>query len=785
MHLFSACFRPDADLDWDRFSQSSASSSSSSDDEREGGGVKKERIKDIMKDLFGSAKPLTRAATKLRLKKLVAVINKREMLGKSSTGKVKRKHALVDLEFKILVKIYAESEATAELNHIAKNQMTLSHLAPFLLNSILYGFKSADLSSSARSSLKSSMLQIILPTTYAPQPSPLTLNSTELLVKAQPEKQLEQWVFQQAYRSILFALQCVWYFTSSLQLGPPRSYQRTISLLLSVQSVLSSDAPPPEILQKENGERNEESNVAAIRSWLQLREERKKTFEDELSFVRCLTDISFGLFEIPAESRKEALRTELTTLNERIPENVFLPTVVKPHRVLRVIPEEAHVFNTRERAPYLLLVEIEEVGKELQKGKDEGRRRSFHTRRSSAFSDFGPPSKAIPRGGAMDEISSAIAPTGSPSASPMINRARRMHHEPIPPLELQKQARPHTEVQQQPQLLPRILEEAGSTASAFLERKESSVLDFVMDGDRSPPDAELIEALGEPFKKKSERLRKASPYGSRPEWRLVSVIVKARDQLRQEMFAQRLIQEFSRIWKRAGLDLWLKPYQILATGSDCGFIETVTDSRSIDSLKSDTPGISTLQDFFVKRFGGKGSTSYKRAVKNFVKSMAGYSVVSYLLNIKDRHNGNLLIDSEGHIIHIDFGFLLSNSPGGNIEFERAPFKLTKEMIEVMGGKKSRAWTLFKKLCIQGYIEACRHAKKIMLMVDIAYPGNERMPCFLQGRGFVLENMRQRFGLDLSKKERANKMARLIRQAQSNLTTKLYDRYQKMSLGIAS
>ena len=32
--------------------------------------------------------------------------------------------------------------------------------------------------------------------------------------------------------------------------------------------------------------------------------------------------------------------------------------------------------------------------------------------------------------------------------------------------------------------------------------------------------------------------------------------------------------------------------------------------------------------------------------------MAAYSIVVYLLTLRDRHNGNVMVDEEGHIVHI-------------------------------------------------------------------------------------------------------------------------------------
>jgi phosphatidylinositol 4-kinase len=55
------------------------------------------------------------------------------------------------------------------------------------------------------------------------------------------------------------------------------------------------------------------------------------------------------------------------------------------------------------------------------------------------------------------------------------------------------------------------------------------------------------------------------------------------------------------------------------------------------------------------------------------------------------------MNSEGRLVHIDFGFILETSPGGNMRFESADFKLSHEMTQLLdpsGSMKSETWNYF-------------------------------------------------------------------------------------------
>lgn len=281
---------------------------------------------------------------------------------------------------------------------------------------------------------------------------------------------------------------------------------------------------------------------------------------------------------------------------------------------------------------------------------------------------------------------------------------------------------------------------------------------------------------GEPWKERVERIRRTSPFRHCRSWSLEAVLVKGGDDLRQELLASQIIEQFITIFKEAGLPLWLRATKVLVTSSNSGFIEFIPDSTSIDTMKKHYG--KSLADIFKVAFADR----LFDAKQNFIESCAAYSLVVWFLQVKDRHNGNLMMDSSGHVIHIDFGFMLSNSPGGNMAFEQSPFKLTQEFLDVMDGECSEQYEYFRTLVIRGFLEARKHMERIILQVRMMLNGS-KLPCFREGADVVLQNLHDRFFVNLTEEACIEKIVDLIDSSVNNWRTIQYDNYQRLVNGI--
>lgn len=117
-----------------------------------------------------------------------------------------------------------------------------------------------------------------------------------------------------------------------------------------------------------------------------------------------------------------------------------------------------------------------------------------------------------------------------------------------------------------------------------------------------------------------------------------------------------------------------------------------------------------------RNLGEKNSEEFLTTQRQFVELCAVYCLVCCIIQVKDRHRGNILLH-DSHIIHVDYGFMLSSSPC-NLGFKAMPFKLPPELVEVMGGETSDMFAYFKILVLQGMVLARNHSEKIISSVRV-------------------------------------------------------------------
>ncbi|XP_073926015.1 phosphatidylinositol 3-kinase catalytic subunit type 3 isoform X6 [Castor canadensis] len=279
------------------------------------------------------------------------------------------------------------------------------------------------------------------------------------------------------------------------------------------------------------------------------------------------------------------------------------------------------------------------------------------------------------------------------------------------------------------------------------------------------------------------------------------VIFKHGDDLRQDQLILQIISLMDKLLRKENLDLKLTPYKVLATSTKHGFMQFIQSVPVAEVL--DTEG--SIQNFFRKyapsENGPNGIST--EVMDTYVKSCAGYCVITYILGVGDRHLDNLLLTKTGKLFHIDFGYILGRDP----KPLPPPMKLNKEMVEGMGGTQSEQYQEFRKQCYTAFLHLRRYSNLILnlfsLMVDANIPDIALEPdktvkkrsCFVSCKWMVVElvpvwhkiaceslgkTVQDKFRLDLSDEEAVHYMQSLIDESVHALFAAVVEQIHKFA-----
>ncbi|KAK3703634.1 Phosphatidylinositol (PI) 3-kinase [Vermiconidia calcicola] len=264
------------------------------------------------------------------------------------------------------------------------------------------------------------------------------------------------------------------------------------------------------------------------------------------------------------------------------------------------------------------------------------------------------------------------------------------------------------------------------------------------------------------------------------------LMFKMGDDLRQDQLVIQIIMLMDRLLLNENLDLKLTPYRILATSTHAGAIQFIP-STALSSILTSAKYKNSILGYL--RFHNPASSSpsapavlgvRKEAMDTYIKSLAGYCVITYLLGVGDRHLDNLLLAPDGHFFHIDFGYILGRDPK-----PMAPLmKLTGEMVEGMGGASSlpeSQFELFKQYCFTTYATLRRSSSLILNLFALMRDADISGLRFFEGEEGV-RKVEERFRLEGTEEEALGFLGGLIEREMGSWGGVVIDKLHGFAMG---
>lgn len=185
-------------------------------------------------------------------------------------------------------------------------------------------------------------------------------------------------------------------------------------------------------------------------------------------------------------------------------------------------------------------------------------------------------------------------------------------------------------------------------------------------------------------------------------------ILYKKESLIQDLCVINIIQLMDIILKRdLQIDFGLQIYRVLPINNVSGIIEMVPRADTLHNIKHEQN--TTILNYLIEH---NPQLTCSEIRSRFIKSVASYCVISYLLGVGDRHLDNIMLTETGYLFHIDYGFILGHDPRPITP----SIRITQDILDAMGGVNSNSYIVFKNYCSNIYTCLRKYTSLFMSML---------------------------------------------------------------------
>lgn len=188
----------------------------------------------------------------------------------------------------------------------------------------------------------------------------------------------------------------------------------------------------------------------------------------------------------------------------------------------------------------------------------------------------------------------------------------------------------------------------------------------------------------------------------------MSHLLYKKDSLIQDLLIINIIQLMDSILKRDLLtDFGIKIYRVRPLDRATGLIEMIPNAETLHNIRHEQN--MTILNYLIEHNPATPSGELR---ERFIRSVASYCVISYLLGVGDRHLDNIMLTSQGNLFHIDYGFILGYDPRPITP----SIRITQDILDALGGVNSNSYTMFKTYCSSIYTCLRKYTSTFMSML---------------------------------------------------------------------